>query len=170
MVGPVIGLSVLSRRSGLARFRVLAFLCAAVLAGTVAQTTHAKGTPLKGEVVGSRPVFGYTGDCVCESRWYTLGANPGRLQILASMRKPADEISNQYGMRTVLMHGTRIVSLKSALCFVGQKHCSGTTVLTISVRHRGIYYIRIDGNGAHEIPYTLQVKGSLYALRCGKTC
>jgi hypothetical protein len=115
-------------------------------------------------------VLGMTGDCSCEAQWFTFGANPGKVQVEASMRKPNSVLTNEYAIRVMVLQGAITLGYKYALCLTNQKHCAGIMRFSVSVPRHGVYYVRVDGMGAHQIPFALQLKGSVFALHCTKTC
>jgi hypothetical protein len=145
-------------------------IAAAVLAAAGGHDAFAKGTPVKGVVLGTRPVVAVTGDCTCETRWFTFGADAGKVQVLASMRKPGDQLSNEYAIRVMILRGSTMLGFKETLCFTSQKQCSGSLRWTLTMPRRGVYYMRVDGSGAHQIPFALQLKGTIFTLRCARSC
>jgi hypothetical protein len=143
---------------------------AALLLGALAPRTYASGTPLKGAVLGTRPVQALTGDCTCEQQWFTFGATPGKVRLSASMFKPGQELSNEYAIRVSILRGGASMGLKAVLCFTNQKQCSNTLHLSVTIRQRGVYYVLVRGMGAHQVPFQLRLKGSVYQLHCTRTC
>ena len=74
------------------------------------------------------------------------------------------------GILLLILRGGASMGLKAVLCFTNQKQCSNTLHLSVTIRQRGVYYVLVRGMGAHQVPFQLRLKGSVYQLHCTRTC
>jgi hypothetical protein len=133
--------------------------------------TEAKGLPIKGELILANGVISQTtGNCMCNANWYTLGANPGKMTLTATLQGYSLPFTSIYGLRMFLYAGTRPAGAGQAACETKQKRCHQQAVVRTRVRTPTIYYLEVYGPGASVVYYSLRVNAKIRKLRCSKTC
>ncbi|MDQ2741732.1 MAG: hypothetical protein M3Z66_05485 [Chloroflexota bacterium] len=126
-----------------------------------------RGIPLQ-ELGG---YHGITGECACERQWYTIGFNPGPVKMNVVMGRAGTKLAATYGLRATLLHGLRQLQSATLACQAGARRCQPEAHFDFAVKKHGVYYLLIEGLGAHGVPYAIQLRaGALYRLRCRKYC
>jgi len=153
------------------RRSLVALILLATAGSLLPAVASARGNPLKGQmIVNSRPVNQSTGSCSCVWPWYTFGLNPGSSTVSTTMRTYQHVIAGTWGLRLYVYRGSTLIGSNQVACWAKQKTCVRTISVTAKVSSPGVYYARIEGPGADGVAFTIQVRGHLYALHCGKTC
>jgi hypothetical protein len=149
--------------------RALLALCALSLSLAAPSISQAKGkthaTPIHGTVLYKRTVQGMTGNCSCETQWYTVGLKKGKVTITIQLKKIAAKFAVGYGLRADLeARDHTVVAQNGASCLTKDKHCSVTVRLSAKVPSTGAYYVHIIGSGGEGMLYTIGVTGPQYLV------
>ncbi len=131
----------------------------------------AKGIPLKGQILDSNKGMTLTtGNCSCDTNWFTLGVRPGPVQISAALKTYDMGFGFSYAVRVTVLQGGQSVAYGQAACSVKQKHCNQVARIRFQAKSRAIYYLRVEGPGAEGVRYILDVLARFQPLHCSKGC
>ena len=153
------------------RILTLAVFVCVLFSGTQAASARTHGPLLMGRAIDTTAAFsGATGNCSCSYQWYTIGVRPGPLHVAIKMHSYYGKIAPTWGVRAVLLLGKRQVDWGQSACMATQKICNRNIDLKARVPRTGIYYVKLEGPGASEVAFTIQIQGRLYRLHCKQYC
>ena len=115
-------------------------------------------------------VRGITGDCQCTWQWYTLGLQHGAFRASVTLIHNGPVMAPSYAVLVSMAHNGVEMTNGQVTCEVKQKRCGRTLRLSLAIRHAGVYYLLVHGEGSNSIAYSLSVKGNIYPLKCGIYC
>ena len=157
----------MSRRTRLS-CAVLGSLLIAVLVPSVAL---AHGPLRKGlEIDHNRQLTMMTGYARSDWKWATVGLQPGRVTVAATLLRCGQAAAPTCGLIADLMRGSRTIRSAEVGCYTSHRTCGQTARVTFDVTKAGVYYIVIQGLGADSIKYRMRVQGNIYPLHCRKYC
>jgi hypothetical protein len=155
------------RRSALALLMSLALF---VQAGTA--FAHSHGAALKGQEIDlAGSMRGLAGECSCLDRWYTFGLKPGPVNVTVRFTSAVQTVAPSYGLKVTLMQGAHQLDFGQVGCPPSDSVCRQQVHLRYKVKKRGAYYVLVQGLGANDIPFAIQVTSAhLYPLHCRQYC
>lgn len=131
----------------------------------------AHGPRLKGvEIDRGITLRSVTGDCVCDTQWFTVGLKQGPVSFSGRLQSCNGGLAPSCGVNAFLYRGIRLLGSTNGACPKSNTRCGAKLKIKTRIRTGGAYYLMIQGTGALRIKYTLHVKGNIYALHCRTYC
>lgn len=150
---------------------VCCLLLLAVLTVLPGREAAAAGVPLRGQqILTPAWHFGTTGECLCDTQWYTVRLQPGTVTVYADLITISMNMGPTYSLMVWMNQGDTIVGFDKKTCARSKKPCNAPLSIKVKVRRAGVYYLKLKGLGGEGITYALQVHGGIGARRCTRTC
>lgn len=148
------------RRSSLAIIIVLFLLLPSVGAA------QARGTHIRGFAIStSKPVPGLTGNCTCDTKWFTIGVNRGPVTITGVLKSFGLKILPSYSLWMSVYDRSHFVQLAQVSCRTSSRTCNRSVRVHYRARTRTVMYVSVHAPGAEDVTFTLAVHGKMYRLR-----
>jgi len=153
------------------RLFVSLVLSSGLLIGLLPSAASAHGPALRGRLVdrSNASLVAMTGNCACNRQWYTMGLQPGAVNLSINVQSCRGLVGPNCGIFAFLYKGSREVQTANVGCDT-KKACGQSLQLRYKVSGSGVYYVVIQGTGATTIWYRMTVRGNVYPLHCNKYC
>jgi hypothetical protein len=126
------------------------------------------------EIDRSGALLSFTGECSCNTRWYTMGLKPGKVTVKLTVIGAGQPlaVSKLYAVTASMEHGGIYQDGTVQVTCSSAKHkCGKTGSFSFTAKTKGVYYVFVHGLAANGISYKIAfIAPHAYSLHCHQFC